>query len=147
MSQGSHKNKLLAISRAQCEIPDTFQPSFVLIAFSEREASCHRASCTVTSLTSQLPEDCCASHTSVADGTWLFLPLELASSYSIYSSTSMLSVQFIISFRKQFKRFIFSTWPSAPYLSPFILLYCYFYFKVEPELNFLPLKIFYLHSF
>ena len=129
MSQGSHKNKLLAISRAQCEIPDTFQPSFVLIAFSEREASCHCASCTVTSLTSQLPEDCCASHTSVADGTWLFLPLELASSYSIYSSTFMLSVQFTISFRNQFKRFIFPTWPSAPYPSPFHSTLLFFLFQ------------------
>lgn len=113
----------------------------MLISFNEQEVSCHSASSTVTSVTSQLPEDCFASHTSSAVCIWLFLPLELASSYSIYSRTYMLSIQFIISFLNQFKMFVFAMWPSAPFLPTFILLYCLFLnFKTKPELKFPTLK-------
>jgi len=65
---------------------------------------------------------------SITDCLWFFLPLKLASSHSIYSRNFMLSIQFIISFLNPFKRFIFSIWPSAPFLPTFIPLYCVFFF-------------------
>lgn len=113
----------------------------MLISFNEQEVSCHSDSCTVISLTLQLPEDCFASHTSITNCIWFFLPLELPLSYSTYSRTFVLSVQFIISFLNQFGRFIFDIWLPNPFHSTSILLHG-FYFKMRSKFKFLTLKMF-----
>lgn len=116
----------------------------MLSSFNGQEVSRHSASCTIIPLTLPLSGDCATSHASITDSIWLFLPLDMPSSYSTYSRTFMLSVQFI-SFLKSIWKVCFL------YLASHVLsLYFHsipgFYFKVQPTFKFLKLKRFYFHS-
>ena len=127
VSQGSHKDKPLAIEEHSVKFT-TFSkpPSCWFLSMSKRSVVTLPPAYFLNLIA---PRGLLGLPHSITDCLWFFLPLKLASSHSIYSRTFMLSIQFIISFLNPFKMFIFSMWPSAPFLPTFIPLYLLFFFQ------------------